>query len=37
MLAEFWSLLADPKCNLKKLYDLTNFLFPLKMSLEQDW
>ena len=37
MLAEFWSLLADPKCHLKKLYDLTNFLFPLKVSLEEDW
>ena len=24
MLAEFWYFLSDPKCNLKKLYDLAN-------------
>ena len=37
MLAEFWCFLADPKCNLKKLYDLANILFPLKIGVEKDW
>ena len=37
MLAEFWYFLADPKCNLKKLYDLANILFPLKIGVENDW
>lgn len=37
MLAEFWCFLADPKCNLKKLYDLANILFPLKIGVDKDW
>jgi hypothetical protein len=37
MLAEFWYFLADPKCNLKKLYDLANVLFPLKIGVDNEW
>jgi len=37
MLAEFWYFLSDPKCNLKKLYDLANVLFPLKIGVDQSW
>jgi len=37
MLAEFWYFLSDPKCNIKKLYDLTNVLFPLKIGVDEAW
>ena len=37
MLAEFWYFLADPKCNIKKLYDLTNSLFPQKIGVDEAW
>lgn len=37
MLAEFWYFLSDPKCNLKKLYDLANVLFPMKIKVDQTW
>lgn len=37
MLAEFWYFLSDPKCNLKKLYDLANVLFPMKIKVDKTW
>jgi hypothetical protein len=37
LLAEFWYFLSDPKCNLKKLYDLANILFPMKIRVDQTW
>lgn len=37
MLAEFWYFLSDPKCNIKKLYDLANVLFPLKIGVDDAW
>ena len=37
MLAEFWYFLSDPKCNIKKLYDLANVLFPLKIGVDEAW
>lgn len=37
MLAEFWFFLSDPKCNLTKLYDLANDLFPMKIKVDNNW
>ena len=37
LLAEFWYFLSDPKCNLKKLYDLANVLFPQKRRVDEAW
>ena len=37
MLSEFWYLLSDPKCNTKKLYDLANVIFPLKIEVDAMW
>lgn len=37
MLSEFWYLLSDPKCNTKKLYDLANVIFPLRLEVDAMW
>lgn len=37
MLTEFWYMLSNNKCDLKKLYDLANTIFPLKMQVDKMW